>query len=225
MNGILIVDKPSGLTSHDIVDIIRKKFRVKKAGHAGTLDPMATGLLLILVGSYTKLSNTFLNSDKSYEGVMTLGAVSDTLDADGKVSPTGAAIPVESLSIEEAFKKFTGPIEQKPPMFSAVKIKGKKLYELARRGEVVDVKPRPVVIKEFKLISFDGNDVRFSVACSKGTYIRQLVSDVGSALGCGAYLTALRRTRSGDFLVENGHTLNAIKDWSSEAFESHLVSV
>lgn len=226
MDGILIVDKPQGLTSHDVVDFIRKRFGFKKVGHAGTLDPMATGVLVILIGKYTKASNTFLNEDKEYDATLVLGATSDTGDAWGKITKS-AQIPFPSPGLgigilKDVFNKFLGPIEQAVPSYSAVKFKGKKLYEFARKGIEVRLEPRKVFIKKLDISNINGPEVSFNVVCSKGTYIRQLSSDIGSALGCGAYLSRLRRTRSGDFTINEAATLEELKGFDTQSLKEKL---
>ena len=224
MNGILVVDKPQGCTSHDVVDFIRKKFGFKKVGHAGTLDPMATGVLVVLIGKYTKSSGSFLNADKEYDATLVLGATSDTGDAWGNITPSkpisdpGSKIGV----IEEVFRRFLGPIEQIPPAYSAVKFKGKKLYEFARRGIEIKLEPRKIVIKELKIYKIDGQEVSFSAACSKGTYIRQLCVDIGKELGCGAYLSRLRRTRSGDFTISEALSVEELKSFDSKKLHDNI---
>ena len=223
MDGILIVDKPQGCTSHDVVDFIRKRFGFKKVGHAGTLDPMATGVLVMLIGKCTKSSNSFLGADKEYDATLTLGATSDTGDAWGNITPS-KSIPIPGLEngiIEDTFNKFLGEIEQVPPAYSAVKFKGKKLYEFARKGIEVKLEPRKVIIKELRIHNIDGQEVSFSVTCSKGTYIRQLCMDIGRELGCGAYLSRLRRTRSGDFTIKDAITMDELKSMDSEALLRH----
>lgn len=222
MDGILVVDKPRGITSHDVVDFVRKKFGLKKVGHAGTLDPMATGVLVILIGKYTKSSNSFLNDDKEYKATLTLGATSDTLDAWGKIEKTGAFSGIPQEDVRRAFVKFLGEIEQRPPAYSAVKFKGKKLYEFARKGIEVKVEPRRVVIKSLDISKIDGNDVSFRVTCSKGTYVRQLSADIGSALGCGAYLSKLCRTRSGRFGLGKAAGMDELKKMDAAELEKRL---
>ncbi len=225
MDGILVVDKPQGCTSHDVVDFIRKKFGIKKAGHAGTLDPMATGVLVILIGKYTKSSNSFLGADKEYDATLILGAISDTGDAWGRIEKSSTPRELTDKEIEEAFKKFLGAIEQVPPAYSAVKFKGRKLYEFARRGIEVKLEPRKVVIKELEIYKMDGQEVSFRTTCSKGTYIRQLCMDIGKELGCGAYLSRLRRTRSGEFTVKEAVTLEELKSADSGMLENRLKAI
>ena len=202
MDGILIVDKPQGLTSHDVVDFIRKKFGIKKVGHAGTLDPMATGVLVVLIGKLTKSSQDFISDDKEYEGEIVLGSTSDTGDAWGKIESTGKEIACTAEEIKAAFNRFIGETEQFPPMYSAVKHNGRKLYELARKGVSVETKPRKIVITKIEVSKISLPAVSFALTCSKGTYVRQIAIDIGKALGCGAHLSRLRRTRSGRFGIE-----------------------
>jgi tRNA pseudouridine55 synthase len=223
MDGILVVDKPQGCTSHDVVDFIRKKFGLKKVGHAGTLDPMATGVLVILIGKCTKSSNFFLSADKEYDATLMLGATSDTGDAWGRVEKAVSSEGIDKKEIEEAFNKFTGEIEQVPPSYSAVKFKGKKLYELARLGINVKVEPRKVSIKELNIYKISMPEVSFTVTCSKGTYIRQLACDIGSALGCGAHLSRLRRTRSGEFTVKEAVTLEELRGMDIQVLQNRLL--
>lgn len=203
--GILLVDKPAGITSHDVVDIIRRDSGIKKVGHAGTLDPMATGLLIMLLGSFTKRSIHFSGYDKEYEAALRLGAATDTGDKEGRVIwEKDLSLFEEGLKgLERVFESFKGDISQLPPMFSAKKIKGKKLYELARKGIVVKREPRTVSIKDIKILDISLPEVKFHVRCSKGTYIRQLAHDIGEKIGCGAHLTALRRTKIGPYCLKN----------------------
>jgi len=223
MDGILVVDKPKGWTSHDVVDFIRKGFGLKKVGHAGTLDPMATGVLVLLIGKYTKSSNTFIADDKEYAGTFLLGAESDTQDADGKITATGKPTNFADDEIRAVFDKFLGRIEQKPPMYSAVKINGKKLYQLARKGVAADPKPRQVDIYSLVVKKIAIPEISFTVVCSKGTYVRQLAADIGRALGCGAYLSALARTRSGIFGMDIAMGVDAIKKLKTVELEAKLI--
>jgi len=204
-DGIILIDKPRGMTSHDVVDFIRKRFACRKAGHAGTLDPMASGLLIILLGSFTKKSNHFLNCDKEYEARIFLGIATDTGDAVGNIRER-RAVPAGVFdvdAVENALKFFRGPISQIPPMYSAKKIKGRKLYELARKGIVVKRQSREVFIKELKVLDISPPEIGIRVKCSKGTYIRQLAEDIGERMGCGAHLSFLRRTGIGRFLLHD----------------------
>jgi len=216
MDGILVIDKPKGPTSHDIVDIVRRTLHIKKVGHAGTLDPMATGVLVVLMGKYTKESNKFLSDDKEYEAELTLGATSDTEDAEGVITDFGEPVNPDPAMIKEAFRAFLGPIEQIPPAYSAVKHKGKKLYELARKGIRVEKEPRKITILRLDILEISLPKVKFSVTCSKGTYIRKLAADIGQRLGCGAYLSALRRTRSGRFTIAEAITIDKLAAMTCE---------
>jgi len=223
MDGILLINKPRGYTSHDVVSLIRRRFSLKKVGHAGTLDPMATGVLIILIGKYTKYSPLFLNEDKEYEGTLVLGATSDTGDAWGKVTPSGKQIEPERARIESAFGKFVGLIKQVPPMYSAVKIKGRKMYELARKGLTIAVEPRTVSVKRLDITAIALPEISFKVVCSKGTYVRQLCADIGQELGCGGYLSMLNRTRSGRFDISQTLGIEELKNLDNAELEKRLL--
>ena len=217
MDGIIIVDKPEGWTSFDVVNKIRNLTKAKRVGHSGTLDPMATGVLPVFVGKATKSIQYFMNGDKGYEGEMVLGVRTDTGDAEGKVIMTNEELSracrqagITNEGIIEAFKKYTGEIEQVPPMYSAVKIKGKKLYELARKGIEVKREPRKISIYSLLITHYAPPSVSFSVLCSKGTYIRQLAMDIGDDLGCGAHLSKLRRTYAQPFHVSQAINMETI---------------
>ena len=218
----MLVDKVKGITSHDVVDLIRRKFSLKKVGHAGTLDPMATGLLIILIGKYTKRSNQFLNADKEYDAVMTLGATSDTGDAWGRIVPCGNVKKFTVEEIEDVFNAFSGQIEQAVPPYSAKKFKGKKLYELARKGIEVKLEPRKITIHSIEITKINLPEISFKVKCSKGTYIRQLCADIGSALGCGAYMSGLRRTGSGGFKVDDALGIDEMGGISRVELEKYV---
>jgi tRNA pseudouridine55 synthase len=223
MDGILIVDKPGGMTSHDVVDFIRRRFRLKKVGHAGTLDPLATGILVILVGKATKLSGALMNKDKEYEVEMTLGKRTDTGDADGKaILENMDCSGVTKAMIEEALAKFSGEILQVPPMMSAIKYKGKKLYELARQGIEIERAARHVNIKALSLIEFKTPRAGLRIRCSKGTYVRVLCDDIGLHLGCGAYVSQIKRTASGDFTIEEAIPLEKLRTVTRQEFERLL---
>lgn len=205
--GFLLIDKPSGWTSHDVVAYLRGKLGVKKIGHAGTLDPFATGLLIVGVGPATKRLSEFLKMDKSYEATIRLGARSDTDDRTGTITPTSPP-PVEQReeTIRQALGRFVGTIEQVPPAYSAKKINGEKMYDLARRGIVVEQKPVAVTIHSIELLDYHWPLVRIRVAVSSGTYIRALARDLGEKLGIGAYLEELRRTSIGPHDLTNAVT-------------------
>lgn len=206
-DGLLLVDKPAGPTSHDVVDRLRRHFRLRKVGHGGTLDPQATGLLLILLGRGTKLSDQMLSTDKTYEGVFRLGAATSTHDTDGAVVKEGDFRSITREQVAAAMAKFQGDIYQTPPMVSAVKKDGVPLYKLARRGQDVKREPRLIHIYEFTLLDFNPPDIRFIIRCTKGTYVRTICHDVGEALGCGAFLAQLRRTQSGPFTIDKAFTM------------------
>jgi tRNA pseudouridine55 synthase len=200
--GLLLVDKPRGVTSHDVVDVVRRGLSTRKVGHAGTLDPMATGLLLIGVGRATRLLRFLGALPKTYEGSMRLGVETTTLDADGDVlRETG--VDVTDAQVGDAMRALVGESLQRPPAYSAVKVGGRKLYEAAREGEPLEAEPRPIRVDAFDLVSYEPPDVTFRVTCSGGTYVRVLASDVGASLSCGAHLIALRRTAIGPYSVDD----------------------
>lgn len=198
--GLLLVDKPKGVTSHDVVDVVRRGLGTRKVGHAGTLDPMATGLLLIGVGRATRLLRFLGALTKTYEGTFRLGIETTTLDANGDVvRETGVDVP--EARVGDAMRGLVGDSLQRPPAYSAVKVGGRKLYEAAREGERLEAEPRPIRVDAFDLLFYEAPDATFRVTCSGGTYVRVLAADVGAALSCGAHLTALRRTAIGPYAV------------------------
>jgi tRNA pseudouridine55 synthase len=199
---LLLVDKPSGITSHDAVDRVRRAIGVRKVGHAGTLDPMAAGLLVMGVGRATRLLRFLGDLDKEYEGTARLGEETDTLDATGRVVRT-APVDVDADAVRAAMEGFLGEVEQRPPAYSAVKVGGERLYRAARRGADIQAEPRLVRVDAFELVRFDSPDLAFRVVCSSGTYVRSLVADLGGRLGCGAHLSGLIRTRIGPFEVRD----------------------
>jgi tRNA pseudouridine55 synthase len=196
------VDKPTGMTSHDVVDVVRRRIGTRKVGHAGTLDPMATGLLLIGVGRATRLLRFLGDLPKIYEGTLRLGIETTTLDAEGEVVRE-TVVDVSEGEVGAAMRGLVGESLQRPPAYSAVKVGGRKLYEAAREGERLEAEPRPIRVDAFDLVSFETPDASFRVACSGGTYVRVLAADVGDALGCGAHLIALRRTAIGPHAVDD----------------------
>ena len=202
-DGLLLVDKCAGPTSHDIVDYVRNHFRLPKAGHGGTLDPGATGLLIILIGRATKISQQIMSTEKTYEGSMDLGVTTDSHDADGSVLERHDASEVTAAALEAEMRKWVGDVEQIPPMVSAVKKDGVALYKLARKGQEIEREPRLLHIFDFSLLRFASPRAWFRTRCSKGTYVRTLCHDVGQGLGCGAHMRTLKRTRSGDFSVDD----------------------
>ncbi len=210
------------MTSHDVVLFLRRNFGIKKVGHAGTLDPMATGVLVMLLGNATKLSGSLIADDKVYEGSLKLGIRTDTHDSEGKVTNTKNTTGIDKDAVKKAFNTFRGTFDQVPPMVSAVKHKGKKLYELARKGVEVERKPKKVTIYDIELVDISLPEVSFSVRCSKGTYIRKLADDIGEVLGCGAHLTSLRRTRSGKFAIEDAVRLEELKSMNTESLKKYI---
>lgn len=217
MNGIINVLKPPGMTSHDVVSYIRKVLNMKKVGHTGTLDPEAAGVLPICVGKATKVAQYLTDKKKSYRANIKFGAVTDTYDSYGKVIRETKGIKIDQKALEETLKSFTGTISQRPPIFSALKIKGKKLYQYAREGKEVQIEERPVEIYELKLVDMISDDeAMIDIHCSKGTYIRSLCYDIGEALGCGAYMSQLVRLGSFPFTIEDSHTLEEIKAAAAE---------
>ena len=220
IHGVLNLNKPPQITSRQAVDCVKHLLNVKKAGHAGTLDPDATGVLLICLGNGTKLFEALQAGTKEYEGALTLGTTTDTLDANGQIIKTADTSRITPDQIRAICQQFVGAIEQMPPMFSAVKHKGKPLYKLARRGIEVKRHSRRVFIESIELLLFNIPEVRFRVVCSKGTYIRVLAADIGTALGCGAHLSELIRTRSGVFKIEGAHTFNSLKRTPELAYQA-----
>ncbi|MFC1708534.1 tRNA pseudouridine(55) synthase TruB [Candidatus Omnitrophota bacterium] len=219
--GIIVIDKPSGITSFDVVRKVRSKFKIKKVGHCGTLDPLATGLLVILLGQDTKLFSKFSTFDKAYKATLELGVSTSTGDCQGEVSERKEVEGIIVGDIENIFKDFMGEITQVPPMFSALKYHGKKLYELARQGLEVPRKERHVKILDLKILNFRPPYVDFYVHCSKGTYIRTLAQDIGKRIGCGACIVDIRRVLLGPFNIKEAITMDKldeshIRDWSSK---------
>ncbi len=224
--GILLVDKPSGITSHNIVDRLRKKLNMKKIGHAGTLDPLATGLMILLIGKATKVSQFLINLDKAYEGIFKLGEETDSQDSDGQVvNKKGLPENLSAEMIEDVMKEFLGDQYQTPPMFSAKKINGVPLYKMARKGKTVDREPRVIRINELSLRGWNSPEGQFYMDCSKGTYVRTVFHDLGQKLGCGGHLTSLRRTKINDFTIEGVPSLEEIETMGSGEFQSLLIPV
>ena len=213
-NGIILVNKPSGWTSHDVVAFMRARFNIPKAGHCGTLDPAATGLLVIVIGKFTKLSQKFSCEDKIYGGTILLGTETDSQDMDGAVIRTADYSGVTEERLRAAFAKFTGEIMQTPPMVSAVKKDGERLYKLARKGVEVEREAKPVTVYSVDLANFNPPYADFVVRCSKGTYIRTLCADVGAELGCGAALYRLNRIQSGEFELKDAYDVEEMKEWT-----------
>ena len=222
-DGVLLVDKPSGPTSHDVVHEIRRYFRIKKVGHGGTLDPSATGLLAILLGRGTKLSQQIMGSDKTYTGEIHLGINTGTQDADGEVLSEADASGVTEAQLTQAMNTLKGDIYQLPPMVSAIKIKGVPLYKMARKGLEVERKERLIHIYEFRLTDYEAPIGAFRVRSTKGTYVRTLCFDVGRTLGCGAHLKSLRRTQSGKLDINDAYPLARILTWTPAELAKHVI--
>ena len=224
VHGIVLLDKRLGVSSNKALQEVRRLFNANKAGHTGSLDPLATGLLPLCFGEATKVSASMLDDDKRYQVTMKLGVMTDTGDAEGQVIEIK---PVPELSIEQiqcCLEKFIGLQAQVPPMYSALKLNGKKLYELAREGITVERAPRQITIYEVQLLEATFDSLTLDVTCSKGTYIRSLAEDIGHDLGCGATVTALRRTQAGQFLLANAKTIEQLSDMASDELQANLIA-
>ena len=212
MNGLLLVDKPTGMTSHDVVARVRKVGKTKKVGHTGTLDPGATGLLVLCIGAATRLSDYLTGMEKVYTGEMTFGLVSDSYDADGKVLEEHEVPEITEEELRACMEKYTGTFDQIPPMVSAVKVGGQRLYKLARKGEEVERPSREVTVFDFTLDALELPKARFTLSCTSGTYVRSLCHDIGKDFGCGAILSSLRRTEVGNFDIADAVPLDALTE-------------
>jgi tRNA pseudouridine55 synthase len=212
VSGVLVVDKPIGLTSHDVVQIIRRGTGIRRAGHTGTLDPRASGVLVILVGPAVRLSEYVSASDKRYQATIRLGSSTDTYDAEGTVIATRPVEDIDEDKFYDILQTFVGEIEQVPPPYSAVKVKGRKAYEMARQGEEVDLEPRIIQVYSLDILEWAPPEVVIDVYCSSGTYVRSLANDLGKALGTGAHLIGLRRTKSGRFTLRDAVPLRRLKE-------------
>lgn len=222
MNGIVIVDKPQGWTSQDVTARLRRVYATRRIGHGGTLDPMATGVLPVFVGRATRGVEFFEHAEKTYETVLLLGRTTDTQDVTG-ATLAEKAVHLSPADVERVLPRFRGDILQVPPMYSALKVNGKKLYELARKGQEVERQPRPITVFELTNLGFDGTRLSLRVRCSKGTYIRTLCQDIGEALGCGGCMEALRRVRAGEYGIEDAVPLEQLLE--SETPERYLRSL
>lgn len=227
MDGILIINKHAGPTSYDIVDRIKKITRIKKVGHAGTLDPFAEGVLIVLIGSATKLQSKFMEMPKTYIGTLKLGETSDTYDVGGKISTSIKASADEQISNDQilcAVKSFIGEIDQIPPIHSAIKINGERAYKLAWQGIKPDLKPRKIKIYDIKILEYKYPYLKIEVNCGRGTYVRSLAHDLGQKLGCGAYLEKLTRTKIGNFNIENSVKIDELnsKNWTNKIISANL---
>ena len=216
ISGVLVIDKPTGMTSHDVVNIVRRGTGIRRAGHTGTLDPRASGVLVILVGPAVRLSEYISASDKRYQAIIRMGTATDTYDAEGAFTREEVSVDVTEEQFEAELKKFEGEVEQTPPAYSAVKVNGRKAYEMARKGEEVELEPRMIQVHHLEVLEWATPEVVVDVHCSSGTYIRSLANDLGEVLGCGAYLVGLRRTKNGRFSLRDSIPLRKLK----EAFEA-----
>src|ERR1035438_5067048 len=223
LDGILLIDKPRDHTSHDVVARLRGKLRMRKIGHAGTLDPMATGLLIVLVGRATRVSQFIISLDKEYEGTIELGKTTDSQDADGQTMETRPVPALTEAEVRAAMQGFLGDQYQTPPMFSAIKIGGVPLYKKARKGEDVEREPRFIRVMSWDLLRFASPNIDFRMRCTKGTYVRTLAHDLGNKLGCGAHLAALRRTATDRFNVSQALTMEQIEALSIPEIEKRLI--
>jgi tRNA pseudouridine55 synthase len=222
-DGAVLIDKPAGMTSHDVVDAVRRQFQFKKTGHCGTLDPNATGLLVLLLGRATKMSEKFMSSDKVYEGSIKLGETTDSYDVDGEIV---ASLPVPLLTLSQLNQEaslFLGDMMQVPPMVSAKKQDGVPLYKLARKGVEVERKPRLIHIYKFQFLTYEPPVGTFVIACTKGTYVRSVAHELGQKIGCGAYLATLRRTQSGMFDLKDALPLDALLALRSSELQKRVI--
>ena len=217
-----LVDKPLGWTSFDVVKKIRNALRIKKVGHAGTLDPLASGLLIVCAGKMTKQIEMFMGQEKEYTGTFVLGATTESFDLEKQIIPVANPSFVSLEMVSNAAQQLTGQILQVPPMHSAIKVDGKRVYESARAGKEVKMQARPVEVREFEITRFEGEEINFRISCSKGTYIRSLARDLGEILGVGAYLKQLCRTRIGDFRLENSRELMNLIEEIKNRPDEHL---
>lgn len=224
INGILLVDKTPDWTSHDVVNLVRRRFNLDKVGHCGTLDPMATGLLVILLGKATKLQDVLMGHDKTYVAELTLGVSTASQDATGETVATSEAWrDISEERLRDVLASFCGPQLQIPPMVSAIKHNGQPLYKMARRGEEIEREARPIVIHSLNVLGIDLPKIRFEVRCSKGTYIRTLCADIGDKLGCLGMMSALRRVCCGEFVVDGAATPEDIKTWEISALQERMM--
>lgn len=223
--GFLVINKPAGITSHDVVDRIRKVLGLRKVGHLGTLDPLGTGVLVLAIGRATKSVKYFVDDDKDYQATILLGTITDTQDTDGKVIETRDYSAITRDSVEALLKHFTGRINQIPPMVSAKKIKGERLYKLHRKGIEVPREPKEIEIYQLKIESFKLPEVRIFLSCSKGTYVRTLCADIGDKLGCGGCMSSLVRVRSGCFSLSDAYKIEEIEKMNAEDVSKLILQI
>lgn len=224
-SGVLLIDKAPGMTSHDVVAIARRQLQMKKIGHCGTLDPMATGLLMLVINRATKIQDLLMSEDKTYTGTITLGTTTSTQDKEGEVEDEMEVPDLSEEEVTAAFERYLGDFEQIPPMVSAIKKDGVPLYKLARKGKVVERKPRAVSVRRYEVTRLELPEIDFTVDCSKGFYVRTYAHDIGQHLGCGGHLSSLRRTRSGKFTLERAVPVEVLKEASREDLVKSLVSL
>jgi len=225
IDGVLLVDKAPDMTSHDVVAVARRTLNQKKIGHCGTLDPMATGLLILVLGRGTKIQDLLMAEEKEYEGTITLGQTTHTQDREGEVLETREVGDYSEAQIRAAFEQFKGDFEQTPPMVSAIKQDGVPLYKLARQGKTVERKPRAVSVFEYEISRIELPEIDFRVVCSKGFYVRTYAHEIGETLGCGGHLSALRRTRSGKFLASGGVSFAELKNSGRDEIKARVLSL
>lgn len=225
LDGVLLVDKPTDHTSHDVVARLRRKLNMRRIGHAGTLDPMATGLMIVLIGKATRVSQYLISLDKEYEGTIELGKVTDSQDAEGEMVETRPVPPLTEADVRQAMAGFMGDQYQIPPMYSAIKIDGVPLYKNARKGIEIDREPRFIRVMRFDLVRFASPWIDFRLRCTKGTYVRTIAHDLGQKIGCGAHLKALRRTGTHAFTVDQALTLDQIEALPIAEIEKRLIPV
>ena len=224
-DGVLLIDKSPDMTSHDAVAIGRRALNTKKIGHCGTLDPMATGLLMLVVGRATKIQDLLMSEDKEYQGTMTLGKVTSSQDKEGEVIAESEVPAFSTDQIHAAFDTFLGDFEQIPPMVSAIKVGGVPLYKMARQGKEIERKPRPISVKGYDIHRIALPEIEFTVRCSKGFYVRTYAHDIGTKLGCGGHLSALRRTRSGKFTLDRAVTIAELKTLGREELIHRMITL
>ncbi|MCX8109166.1 MAG: tRNA pseudouridine(55) synthase TruB [Verrucomicrobiae bacterium] len=223
LDGALLVDKPRGPTSHDVVDAIRKRFKIQKVGHCGTLDPNADGLLVIVLGRGTKLSDKLMSADKVYSGTIKLGETTDTYDADGTIVSSAPVPPITLEQLNEVAHEFIGDLMQTPPMVSAAKVGGVPLYKLARKGIEIERKPRLVHVYDFQFTDYQEPVAAFRIVCTKGTYVRSIAHEFGQKIGCGAHLANLRRLQIGRFSVDNAIPFSQVLELSIDELKQHVI--
>ncbi len=225
LNGVLLIDKAPGMTSHDVVALVRRRLGIKKVGHCGTLDPLATGLLLIVIGKGTKIQDLLMSEDKEYAGTMELGVATDSQDADGEILETRPVPELTREQLDAAFAKYKGDFYQMPPMVSAIKKDGVPLYKLARQGKTVEREPRFVHVVSYDIEAVRLPEIDFRVSCSKGFYVRTYAFDIGNELGCGAHLKSLRRTKSGRFTLDPAITVEQLQTLDPAAIAEKVLDL